>query len=177
MQGLTTAEDGQTNTPQFWFLWELFAARVRRAKWIARLDDEHPTESEIISAIFLGSYWKEDVRHWKSLEGYAHHVHILFEDLPPSSTVLDDYVRFLYHVGEQSLPQAFVRVAKRLQAGDTQQLLKKTNTVFMLEVLLQRYVYGRPLELKRESDIRDAVLFLLDVLLGERFVRRIPHAG
>lgn len=45
----------------------------------------------------------------------AHHVHALFEDLPPSSTVLDDYVRFLYHIGEQSLPEAFVRIAKRLQ--------------------------------------------------------------
>jgi hypothetical protein len=165
VQGLTTAEDVRTNTPQFWFLWELFAARVRRAKWIDGLDEEHPTGGGIISAIFLGSYWKEEVRHWKSLEGYAHHVHGLFEDLPPSSTVLDDYVRFLYHVGEQSLPQAFIRLAKRLQGGDAQQMLKKANTVFMLEVLLQRHVYARPLELKRESAIRDAVLFLLDVLV------------
>jgi hypothetical protein len=39
------------------------------------------------------------------------------------------------------------------------------NTVFLLEVLLQRYVYGRPLELKRDSNLRDAVLFLLDLLV------------
>jgi hypothetical protein len=44
-------------------------------------------------------------------------------------------------------------------------MLKKTDTVFMLEVLLQRYVYGRPLELKRERPIRDAVLSLLDNLV------------
>jgi hypothetical protein len=47
------------------------------------------------------------VRHWRSLEGHAHHVHSFFESLPPSSLVLDDYVRFLYHVGEQSLPESF----------------------------------------------------------------------
>ncbi|MGB7542448.1 MAG: hypothetical protein WBM28_10580 [Burkholderiales bacterium] len=44
-------------------------------------------------------------------------------------------------------------------------MLKKTNTVFMLEVLLQRHVYGRPLELKRNPAIRDAVLLLLDLLV------------
>jgi hypothetical protein len=44
-------------------------------------------------------------------------------------------------------------------------MLRRRNTVFLLEVLLQRYVYGRTLELKRHHDLRDAVLFLLDLLV------------
>lgn len=44
-------------------------------------------------------------------------------------------------------------------------MLKKTDTTFMLEVLLQRFVYGRPLELKREHAIGDAIIFLLDSLV------------
>jgi hypothetical protein len=138
---------------------------VRTAKWLAGLNDEHPHGSETISAIFLGSPWKEHIRHWKSLEGYAQRVDRLFEDLPASSTVLDDYVRFLYHIGEQSLPAALVLIAKRLQSGNSGEMLSKSNTVFLLEVLLQRRVYGRPLELKREVAIRDAVLSLLDILV------------
>ena len=130
-----------------------------------RMDDEYPVGHEMISAILLGSWWKEDVRHWRSLEGYDQHVHTLFQGLPPSWVVLDHYVRFLYHVGEQSLPQAFAGVADRLEAGDPQQMLRQANTVFMLEVLLQRYVYGRPLELKREPTVRKAVLLLLDLLV------------
>ena len=119
----------------------------------------------MISAIFLTSSWKDDVTHWRSLEGYTHHVHELFEALPPSSIVLDDYARFLYHIGEQSLPEAFVRVADSLQRGDAQAMLVKSNTVFLLEVLLQRHVYGRPLELKSNTTIRQAVLSLLDILV------------
>jgi len=119
----------------------------------------------MMSAIFLGSWWKEEVRHWRSLEGHAGHVHALFEDLPASSMVLDAYLQFLYHVGEQSLPEAFTRIAKRLQQGDPRQMMRKGNSVFLLEVLLQRYVYGRPLELKRQGDLREAVLFLLDLLV------------
>lgn len=39
------------------------------------------------------------------------------------------------------------------------------NTVFMLEVLLQRHVYGRPEELKQNQALRDAILLLLDFLV------------
>lgn len=162
---LIEVEDRQPNTPQFWLLWELFANKVRRATWLAGIDREHAFGTEMISAIFLGSWWKEDIRHWRSLEGYAGHVHALFEDLPASSTVLEAYLRFLYHIGEQSLPEAFIRLAKRLQQGDPRQMMRKENTVFLLEVLLQRYVYGRPLELKRRGELREAVLYLLDLLV------------
>jgi hypothetical protein len=165
VRGLTIAEDQLQKTEQFWFIWNLFAKRVRGAPWVARLDDRYPSGDELVSAIFLGSWWKEDIRHWRSLEGHADHVHRLFDDLPPSSTVLDDYVRFLYHIGEQSLPAAFVRIADKLKSGSPDVLLKKRNTVFMLEVLLQRHVYGRPLELKRYRGIRDAVLAILDLLV------------
>ena len=136
VRGLTIAEDQQPNTPQFWFVWDLFAQRIRRAAWVARVAERYATGDELISAIFLGSWWKEDVRHWHPLEGNAQRVDRLFVDLPPSSTVLDDYVRFLYHIGERSLPEAFVYVAQRLPAGNAEDMLRKTNTVFMLEVLL-----------------------------------------
>ena len=147
IQGLISVEDGQTNTAQFWFLWGLFADRVRAAKWLAHLNRDHPFGSEIVSSIFLGTYWKDHVRNWKSLKGYAHLVHKLFEDLPATAIVLDDYVRFLYHIGEESLPAAFVLIARRLQTGNSQEMLKKSNTVFLLEVLLLRNVYAKPLEL------------------------------
>ena len=166
MQGLTGLQDADPNTPQYWFLWKLIADAVKRAKWLARLDtDRHPDGTDLLSAVFLTLYWKDKVRHWRFLDGYAHLVHALFEALPTTSIVLDAYARFLYHIGECSLPDAFVRVGDALQRGNTQKMLAKSDTVFVLEVLLQRYVYGRPLELKRDTRIRDAVLFMLDCLV------------
>jgi len=165
LRGLIAVEDRQPNTPQFWSLWEMFADRIRRAEWLEGIDDEYASGNEMISAVFLGASWKADVRHWRSLEGHAQHVDALFEDLPASSAVLENYVRFLHHVGEQSLPEAFIRIAKRLQQADTRAMIGNANTVFLLEILLQRYVYGRPLELKRERALRDAVLLLLDLLV------------
>lgn len=165
VRGLTAAEDQLQKTEQFWTVWALFADKIRRARWVAKLSDRYSSGDEVSSAIFLGSFWKDDVRHWRSLEGHVGLVDDLFDDLPPSSTILDDYVRFLYHIGERSLPQAFVRINRKLHAGDFRVLLEKPNTMFMLESLLQRYVYGRPLELKTDASVRAAVLDVLDMLV------------
>lgn len=165
IQGFTSSEDSNPNTPHYWFLWNLFAERIKRAKWLADLDREHPHGSEVLSAIFLTAWWKDDVRHWRSLEGYAHNVDALFDALPPVWIVLDSYVRFLYHIGERSMPAAFVRIASALGRGNPADMLRESNTVFMLEVLLQRHVYARPLELKRDPTLREAILHVLDVLV------------
>lgn len=165
IQGLTSSEDSNPNTQHYWFLWGLFAERVKSAKWLAHLDDEHPHGSEVLSTIFLTAWWKDNVRHWRSLEGHAHNVDALFDALPPVWIVLDSYVRFLYHIGERSMPTAFVRVANALRRGNRADMLHEPNTVFMLEVLLQRHVYARPLELKRDPVLREAILYVLDMLV------------
>ncbi len=165
IQGFTTSEDSTPNTPHYWFLWKLFADRVKRAKWLAHLDREHPHGSEVLSTIFLTAWWKDNVRHWRSLEGYANNVDALFDALPPVWIVLDSYVRFLYHIGERSMPAAFVRIANALRRGNPADMLRESNTVFMLEVLLERHVYSRPLELKRDPTLREAILYVLDVLV------------
>jgi len=165
IQGFTSSEDSNPNTPHYWFLWNLFAERVKRAKWLAHLDREHPHGIEVLSTIFLTAWWKDNVRHWRSLEGYAHNIDALFDALPPVWIVLDSYVRFLYHIGEHSMPAAFVRIANALRRGNPADMLRESNTVFMLEVLLQRHVYARPLELKRSPALREAILYVLDVLV------------
>jgi hypothetical protein len=165
IQGLTTREDGNPNTSHYWFLWSLFAERIKRAKWLAHLDTKHPYGSEVLSKIFLTAFWKDNVRHWRSLEGYAQNVDALFDALPPVSIVLDSYVRFLFYIGERSMPAAFVHIANALKRGNSAEMLQESNTVFMLEVLLQRHVYARPLELKRDPALRAAILHVLDVLV------------
>jgi hypothetical protein len=165
LQGLTGIEAGTPNTRHYWRLWQLFADGVEHARWLSGLDDEHPWGSDMLSAVFLTSWWKDSVRHWKSLDGHAHLVHSLFEALPSSWIVFDSYTRFLYHIGEKSLPDAFVRLSDSLKAGDAETMLADSNTVFMVVVLLQRHVYAKPLELKRDPRIREAVLCLLDTMV------------
>jgi hypothetical protein len=170
IEGIIAAEDRFPSKTNFWPVWQMFADRVKRALWLRHVDREHSEGAEVFSAIFLTRYWKEDIRHWQALSegvpnGHAHRVHDLFDALPPTSILLDNYVRFLYHIGETCLPDAFARIASRLQSGDAPEMLRQGNTVFMLESLLRRYVYSRPIELKSKASLRESVVYLLDTLV------------
>ena len=165
--GVTGVEDREPNTDQFWFIWKLFASRIEKCGWLTHVDDRHAQGADLLLVIFLGTSWKDGVRHWKSLEGHAHLIDELFERLPFSRESLDDYVRFLYHVGEKSLPDAFIRIANGLKTSTIESPFKRADVVFRLEVLLRRYVYAKPFELKRNNKLRDAVLYLLDRLVEE----------
>ena len=163
VQGLTQIEDVEPNTRHYWYLWQLFADQVKNAKWIGQVERTH--HRQLFAAIFLTLFWKDNVRHWRSLEGYSDRVHALFDALPLSGVVLDCYLAFLYHIGERSLPDAFVHVANWLRRGEVQELVENAESMFLLEVLLQRHVYGRPAEMKADPRKRQAVLFLLDALV------------
>lgn len=56
-------------------------------------------------------------------------------------------------------------MANRLEKGDPQELFSDGNTVFCLESLLRRYVYGQPQLLRAELSLREAVLSILDHLV------------
>jgi hypothetical protein len=165
IEGIVLAEDREPHTQQFWALWKLFAEGAKLAPWLEHIDDRHSSGAEVIRALFLGTWWKAETRHWRSLEGYDQNVHALFDDLAPSSCVMDAYVRFLYHVGERSFPDSFVRLANRLKIVEPKRLIRNSNTIYQLEIILQRYVYPKPLLLKARTDLRNSVLALLDVLI------------
>ena len=147
----------------------IFGRRLRtgfgpRAGFINSTHDTRVMQS-LLHKIFLRASWKDGVRHWRRLEGFASRVDTLFESLPACATVLDAYCRFLYTIGEQSLPHGFVIVANQLQAGDASQMLSQDDTVFYLESLLRRFVYSEPLRLKSNAEVRTAVLTILDQLV------------
>jgi hypothetical protein len=163
--GILHVEDRDPHPAQFWAIWQLFADRATSASWIGNIDRRHSHGANMIHALFLGTQRKETTRHWRSLEGYAHKIHHLFDELNRSACVMDAYVRFLYHVGEHSLPDAFIRIHQKSKQSDPTVLFGNSNTRYMMEILLQRYVYSKPLLLKERLDLREAVLFLLDTLI------------
>jgi len=165
VRDLVVAEDhAPAPTTNFWLIWARFAEAVRTAQWLSRIDEEHARGRELLGAVLLSSGWKDDARDWKSLAGHDD-VRQFFESLPPSAAALEDYARFLYRIGGGSLPGALVPLARQIRRGDAVRLLARANTVFILETLLRRFVYGRPAELKRSPELRDAVLALLDSLV------------
>ena len=82
------------------------------------------------------------------------------------TTCLEAYSRFLYTIGQQSLPDAFKVVAALFEQGDTVRMASSSEIAFHLESLLRRFVYSEPHRLKSDTTLRDAVLVILDALIS-----------
>lgn len=164
LQDLIVAADGGADDC-FWDLWQAIADKTVNAPWVSRLDSDRPYEESFIHRIFLGTYWKEDVKHWERLEGHTHRIDALTEHLPAVTTCLAAYVRFLYTIGQQSLPESFKVVATLLERGDAVRMVSHSEVTFCLESLLRRFVYSEPQRLKLDLILRDAVLSILDALI------------
>lgn len=165
IEKLVIEEDRCVEGSSFWNIWQPFADAIYAAPWIDRLDSNHRDGERLVRSIFLKGYWKENLRHWRRLEGQQYRVDDLATQFRGSATAFDAYCLFLHDIGETSLPSAFKILSSSLEAGDPGAMLAQRDTVFLLESLLGRYVFAEPYRLKSDRAVRDAVIKLLDHLV------------
>ena len=162
---LIVAADGVTDDC-FWDLWQDFADKAVSAPWVGRLDRERVYEKSFINRMFLGIHWQEDANHWTRLDGHAQRLDTLAMHLPAVVICLEAYSRFLYTIGQQSLPDVFKIVATYFERGDSISIASNSEVIFCLESLVSRFVYSEPHRLKADQKLRDAVLVILDELIS-----------
>ena len=161
---LILAADGKADDC-FWDIWQDIADESLKAPWTKGLAFERPYGHPLIDRLFLGAQWKDDVKHWSKLDGEAHRIDMLALRLPGASVCLNAYLRFLYAIGQRSLPSAFSVVAKLLERSESMQAFSGSDIGFFLETLLRNYVYAEPHRLKTDNVLRNAVLSILDKLV------------
>ncbi len=137
----------------------------RGSEPVKHLRDEHSWGEKLTRALFLGLPWKEGVQDWKPLEQNWQRVDDLFCKLPICAVSLDAYCRYLYYVGERSLPGALALIRDKLKTDTGLRLLGLSNVVFCLDSILRRFVYGKPTLVKRDKRLRESILFLLDAMV------------
>ncbi|MDB5330858.1 MAG: hypothetical protein JWP03_2009, partial [Phycisphaerales bacterium] len=165
VKDLVIAEDNAETTGSFWPLWSELASRILKAPWLSDLEQRYPRDEGLLREMFLGLKWNEGVTHWHCLEGHSQLIDDFFEKLPAVAVVFSGFLKFLYDIGERSLPNAFLLLERKLRAGTASKILSDSNVVFYLETILRRYVYGKPDALKQHHSLRNAVLYLLDQLI------------
>ena len=149
----------------FWDIWKTFAELVIDATWLPGIDRDYSRSTDLVDKMLFRVHWNEGTRRWHRLGGHEQEVDDFVIRLPAAAPVLLAYCHYLYKIGEGALPRAFTILANRLEDGNAAVLLSDGNTMFYLESLLQRYVYGQPLRLKSDPNLRKAVLAILDQLV------------
>ena len=163
---LISEEDlSSSDKSSFWEIWKTFANRVVDARWLPSIGSNYSEGMNLIDKMLFRMHWDEGIRRWHRLDGHEHNVDDFTTRLPAAAPVLLAYCHYLYTIGERALPRAFMVVADRIGAGDPKEVLSDGNTMFYLESLLRRYVYGQPLRLRSDPNLRKAVLTILDQLV------------
>lgn len=147
----------------FWAIWDAFASKIKSAPWLKRADSDHFPADDLLQSIFLGLSWNKGTRSWEPQKGYEDRVLSLFEALPASRPTFYQMTYYLHHIGDVTLPNSFVSFAKKLRENPS--ALVDSSAIYWLEQVLQRHVYGTPHKLKAKTEIREAVISILDELV------------
>lgn len=150
----------------FWVLWQDIADAAIGTQWASNLRDEDGLGIELVDRLFLGVPWKDGVKHWNRLNGDARRVDELARRMPAVVPCMRAYSRYLYTVGNKSLPTTLETVNSILVKGNGIAMVSDSNVAFHLETVLRPFVYGKPFRIKSDRALRDAVLNILDVLVA-----------
>ena len=163
---IKVADEEYPQTTCFWNIWSEVATRTLNSLWLSGLSNSRSKGVTLIRRTFLNLHWRDDLRHWRGLDGHAEEVNELAVELPATPPVLESYLCYLFRIGEQSLPRGFEVIEAILKsAKQPEALLDSSNTVFYIEMLLQRYVFADSQRLKADPKLRTAVLFILGELV------------
>lgn len=165
LRGLVTCADNNASDC-FWGLWQDIANAAADSPWTEHLEDKYSSALPLISWVFLGTYWRDDISHWKRLDSHSHLIDEIAQRFPPTTFCLLAYTQFLSMIGRRSLPESFKIIALLLEKGDTVRMSSHSDLVLHLERLLQSFVYSQPYRLKSDSALRNAVLSILDALVN-----------
>ena len=150
----------------FWLLWQDFANAAMEAQWADNLRDEGRFHVQLVDTLFLGIQWKDGVKHWNRLNGDSRRLDDLACRMPPVVPCMRAYSRYLYMVGNKSLPTSFGTVNVILQNGNGIVMVSESNVAFHLETVLRPFVYGEPFRIKSDKELQTSVLNILDVLVA-----------
>ena len=161
---LVIRQGEQTPATTFWTLWQRFAEGYLASPLPASADNEHSNSAKILRELFLGDNWGE-ARDWNPLHGEEQRIRGLFDRMPASQKSFEVYSYFLEKIGSPTLPDAIISLAAKMPTTGGATLFSEL-TVFYLETILTRLIYGGNRRIRVETDLRQAAMKLLDVLVA-----------
>jgi hypothetical protein len=165
LRQLIRKQDQRSPTKTFWSIWQSFADAFRSSDLSSRVDEKHSDAAQLLSYLFLNCDWKASVADWTPLQGNAYRISDLFKNLPVNQCALSAYCRFLSKIGEQSLPDALIDIVPKLGTGQIPSALSE-DSVFYLESILKRLVYGGNHAVRANPNLKSATLAILDALVA-----------
>ena len=159
------AEDKLNTYDNFWNVWNLFYDKI-----IEMCNDRNNswnTGKIIKSYLFAGIPWKNEAVDWRTLkikdEQFFRKITSNIRDQP---AVLYSISKLLNDIGSKYLDEGISWLSKILSNNQnllTEQL--ETNTIYYIEKYIRKYIYKHREKIKRENELKQKVLVLLNFLI------------
>jgi hypothetical protein len=159
--GLIIESDRLGTVEQFWRLWPVFRDQTV-ALPVHQLQRQ---QLRLVRQLFLDLEGSTDGEDFPLIRGREGQIIDYYRALPASEFATVLCLRYLKRFGQAALPGAFVEIAKKIQDDPSEEHLSE-NTVFLLEQILSARIFATPLELKKNPEVRNAVLLILDALVN-----------
>jgi hypothetical protein len=150
--------------PTLWTLWQRFADDFAAGVNPEQVDEEHSDEAKMLRELFLGVNWAEQ-RDWLPLHGETQRLRAFFLRLPPMEQGFECYAYYLAKAGTPTLPDALIEVSAKLVEPGSHVLLNEAS-IFYLEEILTRLIYGGNSRIRIEGALRQGTLRILDALVA-----------
>lgn len=160
---LVIAEDQSFKVDRFWRIWKKFADEFLHHNLGSDLEKSHGKE-EFLRMLFLNVEWNADSHTWKSLTGRGHHLTDFFQKLPPTSEAISAFVPLVNRFSGEFLPASILILAEKIQ-GTSTNILSRRSVLSQLESAIGDLVYAGAIEIRRNSDLRNKTLLILDAMV------------
>jgi len=150
---------------QFWKLWKILADQaiaIPAAHYVGR----HSRHTDLLQRLYLdllGS--KKNAEEWPLITGREEKFVWLYDSLPTNSESTAFFLRYLESHGQKAMPRALTTIAKKISENSAAAHVTGAN-VQRIEALLANRIFGTPVYLKSDPDVRKAVITILDALVN-----------
>jgi hypothetical protein len=151
---LAYAEDRVGSLDAFWAVWRMLSDSLTEAF------DQARDQREVAKVLFLNLRWNETTIEWAPLRGREPAFSATYKSLPSSSAATEAFVSFIKKVGSALMPATLPLLAEKLSAHTL-----SVNTLYHLELILAEFVYAGEPRIRREPELRDATLSVLDIMI------------
>ncbi|SFU41756.1 hypothetical protein SAMN05216480_1038 [Pustulibacterium marinum] len=168
LEEFISTQDRINRYEQFWLVWEAFYSHIVR---IAKEGGYH-TKELVHSYLLAWPWWRKDAKEWHSLKSRDKRFYKrIVADLGENVFVLDSVSQVLNQIGSNFINDGIFWISDMLNSNKNLWTDKLgVNTVYYLEILIRKYLFINRTEVRRNKNLKERVLVILNFLIEKSSV-------
>lgn len=167
LNSLIYAEDRIYSNKTFWAIWSSMSEKAFSYPKLSIKNNEFYLEFDkvIKTLLFEKVFWKKEVKEWRTLNDNKNFIILACSKVGHFPAAFSALTKLFSSIGQVFLPEGFVWLSDAITRGVKEELLKDSNCVYYLEVILRNNIYVNERLIRSDMLLKNAIMLLLDALV------------